>query len=201
MTRLDLLLAAMVAIWGGNFSLVKVALRDFPELAFNAFRLVIASTVFLLAIWHARRSEGPSSALVAIPRADWKRLVVLGIVGHLAYQLFFLAGVKRTSVGNGSLIMGTTPVVVALLTAWTGHERVSLKQWVGAALSFTGLYIVVAEQYGAATGLGYLSSVAAQRFQMAAMFVPIIIIAGLGAGLNELLKTVERRLENWKPQK
>ncbi len=143
MTRLDLLLAAMVAIWGGNFSLVKVALRDFPELAFNAFRLVIASTVFLLAIWHARRSEGPSSALVAIPRADWKRLVVLGIVGHLAYQLFFLAGVKRTSVGNGSLIMGTTPVVVALLTAWTGHERVSLKQWVGAALSFTGLYIVV----------------------------------------------------------
>jgi ABC-type nitrate/sulfonate/bicarbonate transport system permease component len=43
--------------------------------------------------------------------------------------------------------------------------------------------------------------VAAQRFQMAAMFVPIVIIAGLGAGLNELLKSLERRLENWKPQK
>jgi len=39
----------------------------------------------------------------------------------------------------------------------------------------------VAEQYGAATGLGYLSSVAAQRFQMAAMFVPIVLIAALGA--------------------
>lgn len=143
MTRLDLLLAAMVAIWGGNFSLVKVALRDFPELAFNAFRLAIASTVFLLAIWHGRRSESQPGALVPIARADWTRLVVLGIVGHLAYQLFFLAGVKRTSVGNGSLIMGTTPVVVALLTAWAGHERVSLKQWIGAALSFTGLYIVV----------------------------------------------------------
>ena len=39
MTRLDLLLLAMVAIWGTNFSLVKVAMRDFPELAFNAFRL------------------------------------------------------------------------------------------------------------------------------------------------------------------
>ena len=68
MTRLDLLLAAMVAIWGGNFSLVKVALRDFPELAFNAFRLVIASTVFLLAIWHARRSEGPSAGWRPAPR-------------------------------------------------------------------------------------------------------------------------------------
>lgn len=69
------------------------------------------------------------------------------------------------------------------------------------ALGRALVYIVVAEQYGAATGLGYLSSVAAQRFQMAAMFVPIIIIAGLGAGLNEFLKAVERRLEKWKPQK
>jgi len=43
--------------------------------------------------------------------------------------------------------------------------------------------------------------VAAQRFQMAAMFVPILIIAGLGAGLNELLKVLEKRLEKWKPQK
>jgi len=69
------------------------------------------------------------------------------------------------------------------------------------ALGRALVYIVVAEQYGAATGLGYLSSVAAQRFQMAAMFVPIVIIAGLGAGLNETLKTIERRLDKWKPQK
>jgi ABC-type nitrate/sulfonate/bicarbonate transport system permease component len=69
------------------------------------------------------------------------------------------------------------------------------------ALGRALVYIVVAEQYGAAMGLGYLSSLAAQRFQMAAMFVPIVIIAGLGAGLNELLKAVEHRLEKWKPQK
>ena len=69
------------------------------------------------------------------------------------------------------------------------------------ALGRALVYIVVAEQYGAAMGLGYLSSVAAQRFQMAAMFVPIVIIAALGAGLNELLKAVEHRLEKWKPQK
>jgi NitT/TauT family transport system permease protein len=69
------------------------------------------------------------------------------------------------------------------------------------ALGRALVYIVVAEQYGAATGLGYLSSVAAQRFQMATMFVPIILIAGLGAALNELLKSLEKRLEKWKPQR
>jgi ABC-type nitrate/sulfonate/bicarbonate transport system permease component len=69
------------------------------------------------------------------------------------------------------------------------------------ALGRALVYIVVAEQYGAAMGLGYLSSVAAQRFQIATMYVPIVIIACLGAGLTELLKVFERRLERWKPQK
>jgi ABC-type nitrate/sulfonate/bicarbonate transport system permease component len=69
------------------------------------------------------------------------------------------------------------------------------------ALGRALVYIVVAEQYGAAMGLGYLSSVSAQRFQMAAMFVPIVIIACLGATLNETLKLIENRLEKWKPHK
>jgi NitT/TauT family transport system permease protein len=95
-------------------------------------------------------------------------------------------GAKDNQIFRKVSLPGSLPYIVAGM-------RVAL----GRAL----VYIVVAEQYGAATGLGYLSSVAAQRFQMAAMFVPIVIIAGLGAGLNELLKSLERRLDKWKPQK
>jgi NitT/TauT family transport system permease protein len=95
-------------------------------------------------------------------------------------------GAKDSTVFLKVSIPGSLPYIVAGM-------RVAL----GRAL----VYIVVAEQYGAAMGLGYLTSVAAQRFQMAAMFVPIVIIAALGASLNELLKTVERRLEKWKPQR
>ncbi len=146
MTRFDLLLFLMVAIWGANFSLVKVALREFPELVFNALRLLIASSLFLGAIWWQQRTT-PRPAL---SRAEWIRVVVLGLIGHLIYQFLFLGGLKRTSVANGSLIMGTTPVIVALLSAWTGHERISLQRWLGAAISFLGLYIVV----GAQAGLG-----------------------------------------------
>ena len=146
MTRFDLLLFLMVAIWGANFSLVKVALREFPELVFNALRLLIASSLFLGAIWWQQRT----SPRPALSRAEWIRVVVLGLIGHLIYQFLFLGGLKRTSVANGSLIMGTTPVIVALLSAWTGHERISLQRWLGAAISFLGLYIVV----GAQAGLG-----------------------------------------------
>jgi drug/metabolite transporter (DMT)-like permease len=144
-TRLDLLLLTMVAIWGTNFSLVKVAMRDFPELAFNAFRLVIASGIFLGALWWQRSRVPDGQMRLRLNRTDWLRLAFLGLVGHLMYQLLFLGGVKRTSVANGSLIMGTTPVVVALLTAWAGHERVPPLRWLGAAISFAGLYIVVGQ--------------------------------------------------------
>lgn len=133
----------MVTIWGANFSLVKVAMRDFPELAFNALRLIIASAIFLAALWWQRRAGSERPTAASLSTADWKRLALLGFVGHLCYQLLFLGGVKRTSVANGSLIMGTTPVVVALLTAWTGHERVPPLRWLGAAISFAGLFVVV----------------------------------------------------------
>ncbi|MBM3780057.1 MAG: hypothetical protein FJW29_00080 [Acidobacteria bacterium] len=152
LTRFDLLLFLMVSIWGANFSLVKIALREFPELVFNALRLLIASSLFLGAIWWQQRAT-PRPALT---RTEWQRVVVLGLIGHLVYQFLFLGGLKRTSVANGSLIMGTTPVIVALLSAWTGHERISLQRWIGAAISFTGLYIVVGAQAGAGNPIGDL---------------------------------------------
>jgi ABC-type nitrate/sulfonate/bicarbonate transport system permease component len=110
-------------------------------------------------------------------------------IANTDHRLIMMArafGAKDNQIFRKVSLPGSLPYVVAGM-------RVAL----GRAL----VYIVVAEQYGAAMGLGYLSSVAAQRFQMAAMFVPIVIIAALGAGLNELLKSCERRLAKWKPQK
>ena len=201
MTRLDLLLVTMVAIWGANFSLVKVALRDFPELAFNAFRLVIASAIFLAAIWWQRPRPGAGQAQAArLTRADWARLVLLGMVGHLLYQLLFLGGVKRTSVANGSLILGTTPVVVALLTAWAGHERVPPLRWVGAAISFVGLAIVVGQKvdWSASGHLGdalmLASTVCWATYSVAS--VPILkrhsplVVTGYSISIGALLYTL-----------
>ncbi|HWH78115.1 MAG TPA: ABC transporter permease [Candidatus Binatus sp.] len=115
------------------------------------------------------------NTMVGIANTDHRLITMARAFGARDSQIFMKVSMP-----------GSLPYIVAGM-------RVAL----GRAL----VYIVVAEQYGAATGLGYLSSVAAQRFQMAAMFVPIIIIAGLGAGLNETLKAVEHRLDKWKPQK
>jgi drug/metabolite transporter (DMT)-like permease len=139
-TRLDLLLLLMILIWGSNFSIVKVALRDFPEIPFNAMRMVVGTTVFLSAIWLSRDRAKPRPPLT---RTDWIQLFFLGLVGTFLYQLCFVAAVRRTSVGNGSLIIGLSPIVISLMSAVVGHERIRPLRWIGVLMALLGLYFVV----------------------------------------------------------
>ena len=142
---LDILLLLMVVIWGSNFSAVKYALRDFPEVSFNALRLLLASAIFLaaIAVVRARAKGNNRSPAPPITPHEWRVIVLLGVLGTGFYQLLFLAGVARTSVANSSLIFGCTPVTVAILSSAAGHDRLTLTRWAGAALSFTGIYTLV----------------------------------------------------------
>jgi drug/metabolite transporter (DMT)-like permease len=142
---LDALLLLMIVIWGSNFSVVKYALRDFPEIPFNALRLLIASAVFLVAIGvvRARATAGVREPDPPITGREWRALLFLGVIGTGFYQLLFLAGVARTSVANSSLIFGCTPVAVAIMSSIAGHDRLTVARWAGAALSFSGIYTLV----------------------------------------------------------
>jgi drug/metabolite transporter (DMT)-like permease len=137
---LDALLLLMVLIWGANFSIVKVALRDFPEVAFNAMRMVVATIVYVNVIFAMPTAR---ARVMALSRKDWIELAVLGSVGTFLYQFCFVSALKRTSIGNGSLIIGISPIVIALLSAAVGHERIRPVRWLGIAVAMFGLYLVV----------------------------------------------------------
>ena len=135
-TPTDALLILVVSIWGSNFTIVKAALEQLPPLGFNALRLGIACVVLV----GVARLSGAGLPL----RADWPRLVALGLVGHCGYQLSFIQGLARTSVTNSSLILGCLPVTVLLLNAVSlRRERVGRWQWVGVLLAVVGVYLVV----------------------------------------------------------
>jgi NitT/TauT family transport system permease protein len=60
--------------------------------------------------------------------------------------------------------------------------------------------IVVGEMYGATHGLGYLIAISGSRFQTDRLMVGIILIAGAGLVLTELLRRIEKRFEQWRPR-
>lgn len=125
----------MTLIWGANYSVVKVAFAEIPELGFNTVRLLVASIIFLSALG-LRRAARPA-------RRDLVHLFLLSIVGQFCYQLLWMGGIARTSVANCSLILGCAPVAVAVAASVAGHERVPRVHWAGALLSVLGVYLVV----------------------------------------------------------
>jgi drug/metabolite transporter (DMT)-like permease len=147
----------MTLIWGTNYAIVKSAFRDIDPQAFNALRLVLASTVMvatsrLAGRWHAQAAaSGAGVAEVAsifhtpapVTRGDWIRLAWLGLVGHCLYQFLFVGGLAKTSVANGALLVSATPIVITLLSTLSGKERIGALHWAGTLLSLLGIYIVV----------------------------------------------------------
>lgn len=144
--RVDLALLGTALIWGINFTAVKAALAHIPPLPFNVIRLTGAS-LLLLALSTARKPRRTASAgggaRRPLTRADLAQLVVLGLLGHTAYQLFFIFGVNETTASSSALMLGTTPVAVAILSAVLRLERPSLGSWAGIVLSLLGVYLVI----------------------------------------------------------
>jgi drug/metabolite transporter (DMT)-like permease len=134
--RANVALLAMALIWAINFSVAKDALSRVPPLAFNALRFPLAALVVTIALWRGGGFRLPA-------REDRWRLIVLGVLGNLAYQLFFVFGLSRSRAGTASLILAGTPMVTALLGAVTGRERVAPRVWWGIGLTVIGIALVV----------------------------------------------------------
>lgn len=143
--RTDVLLIGLSVIWGVNFSVIKIALREFDPLAFNALRFVLASlTLFIF-----MRLTGA----VPIPeRRHWSRIVFLGLLANVVYQLLFIYGVDRTLAGNAGLVLATTPVWTLILASSWGLERHGSLVWAGVMATLGGMLLVV---LGGSSGLGF----------------------------------------------
>lgn len=128
-------LGLMVVIWGVNFAVAKAALDAFPPMAFNAVRFCIASVLVAAVL---RRQGG-----LGLPAREHRwRIVGLGLLGNVIYQMCFIQGLQRTRAGSASLILALSPVLVAMLSTLTGHERPGRRTWGGAAIAIAGVGLV-----------------------------------------------------------
>lgn len=148
----------MVVIWGVNFPVAKAALDELSPLAFNALRFPLAALTVLAAV----KLRGAFSW----PRPqDRMRVLGLGVLGNIMYQLFFIFGLDNTRAGTASVLLAGTPIVTALLSAAAGHEAVARRTWVGVIATFAGIALVVfaggTEAGGGSTLIGDLLMVGA----------------------------------------
>lgn len=134
--RSNAALLAMTLIWALNFSIVKDALATIPPLAFNTLRFPLAAGVVTLVLVQRR---GP----LLPPRADRWKLIGLGMLANVGYQLFFIFGLANTRAGTASLLLAGTPIVTAVVSAALGKERIAHRVWLGVMATVLGIALVV----------------------------------------------------------
>lgn len=137
----DLWMLLTTMIWAVNLSLIKFSLREFTPHGFNGIRLALSAAIFLVIL--AFRRGGFS-----LGRGDFLKVGVLGLLGTTIYQLLFIQGISRTQATTTSMIMPMTPVFIAVLSSVFKLERIHWAAWLGIAVSFLGVYLLVTGQNG-----------------------------------------------------
>jgi len=142
MGRTDLLILLVILLWAVNLSVIKIGLRELSPHAFNATRLTLAALAYLVVL-----VARPARFSLARKGDGWKAMG-LGLLGITFYQVFFIKGISVMNASTASIVMGTSPIFIALLATAVGEERISPAAWAGIGLSFAGFLLVVAGENG-----------------------------------------------------
>ena len=121
---------------GSSYPFAKEVLATMSPLLYSGSRYVIAG-LFLFAV--ARRACASRSRL---PRRDWLPMLLLSLVGVAVFQACWGLGMARTAPSVGSIVMTTTTAFSAIL-AWLQGRRLSALGWLGIAIAFAGVVMVV----------------------------------------------------------
>ncbi len=128
-----------VFLWSTGFIVARYATSDADPLSFLAARLFIAALV-LGAIATASGATRPS-----LSESKWSIIVGVGIHATYLGGVFIAIDLGLPS-GVGALVGGLHPVITAVAGGALLGERLSLRQWCGVVLGFSGVVLVVIER-------------------------------------------------------
>jgi O-acetylserine/cysteine efflux transporter len=137
-----LLLAVMVvAVWGTNFVVIKLALEQLPPLLLATLRFSFA---LLPAVFFLKR-----------PAVPWRNLATYGVlIGAGQFGLLFIAMNGHISPGLASLVVQTQVFFTIGMAMVSSGERVQPVQWVALLLAAAGLVTIATHTDGSTTPLG-----------------------------------------------
>jgi drug/metabolite transporter (DMT)-like permease len=169
-------------LWGGSIVAQKLALGSFSPVEASVLR-DLGGLVILVATWWWH--EGTLGKLA--PR-DLRTLSVLGL-GVLGNHLLILMGLKYVSGAVAGVIIGSSPVVTALLSALLIQDVPLRVVWGGAALSCAGVALVSVAGFQAAGEQPVLGSLL--------VFLGVLSWALYSIGSRTIMERVSALTVNW----
>jgi drug/metabolite transporter (DMT)-like permease len=131
-------LVLIVLLWGSYPAMAKLAFRDVPPVLLAMLRCALASAFLVVLV--ARAGAGTIGEVTPAGLRAFAVLALTGIVGSM--QLTYLS-LYFTTAGNVVILQVATPVMVALGARVYLGERLARAQWLGVALSASGVLLVI----------------------------------------------------------
>jgi drug/metabolite transporter (DMT)-like permease len=132
------LLALLSLIWGGSFTLIKVAIDSIPPLTMVAARVTVAALLLML----LARMRGH-----ALPRdaPTWAAFLVQGLLQSVLPFTLISWGEAHIASGLAGVLNATPPMFVLLITLATRHEgtRVDTPKILGVGLGLAGVLVIM----------------------------------------------------------
>jgi drug/metabolite transporter (DMT)-like permease len=129
-------LGFLVVLWASAFPAIKIGLEGYGPAHLTLLRHAVASLAFVPLLLVFRRRLWPE-------RRDVARFVGVGVVGITTYHLALNFGEVHVSAGATSLIIATAPVLTALVAWGLTGDRLPALGWLGSAIAFGGVALVV----------------------------------------------------------
>ena len=138
-SRLKIILYLVIppVLWAGNSVVGRFASDFIGPFSLSFFRWLIAS--MLLFLFAAK----PLYLHRKLVLKNWKRLIVLGVLGTGVFNTLLYLGLNSTSASNAGIILATLPVIIMLLNYFAGMERASGIQILGMIVSLGGVIWVI----------------------------------------------------------
>lgn len=127
--------AITLFFWSSAFTSIRVALDGYSPLHLTLLRFGVASVFFIIL--------APIIRLPRPRREDLWLLIVTGVCGISIYHSALNLGQVHVPAGTAGLIIGSAPVFTALLSHRFLGERLHYWGWIGIAVSFGGLGVIL----------------------------------------------------------
>ena len=173
----------MTVLWSMNYYAAKVVtaqLQPFTAAGLRSLLGAMALSLYFFTLYRGNRGTGSLRQTL--------KFMGLGTIGVALNQYFFVAGMSRTSVSHGALIIALTPALVLLLAACIGQERITWLKAGGLILAMAGIAALQAgtDKAKGATWLGDLLVLGASSSFATYTVLSKRVSATDGAGLSGL---------------
>jgi len=134
------LLTLFIFIWGGNFVLAEVALREMAPISFSVARFLLGAVAMVVILYVQVRTGqyGSTRLFPKISRVDWPRLIVVSVLGATLAPWLGIEGLSITHGARASLWLALGPAVSAGLGYFLRTERIGRIGIVGLVLAALG---------------------------------------------------------------